>query len=379
VIDFVWNQIERKTRLQRQGLQLRSLIGSAFSSYHRLLWPGAISVLLHLFLLTFLILALNQIHTKGESVVYRITLQTLPPRDVSTFKTTPLPIRANPQIRKEEYTLKESIKQMEVMFEKKDLHSDIQPPTQTIAPKIPSEEQKDPPRPQEKEQAPVPLPLGDASAPIKSLNIKMDDGLPVDFSLPHLGEVSGGTIPGSGSEGQPDQRIGRGGSGDGPALGRGGIGGAGRGPGIIGSGYGPGQGTLGWKVSGTGAGTGQQGSGGLGSEGSGTGSGTGQRDLGRGGFGNYRTRVSYPRHAENPKPVYPLEAREKGYKGEVLLRIEVLSDGRVGQIDIRKSSGYEILDQSALSAVKKWKFIPAQKGGVSIPAWVNLPIKFDLQ
>jgi len=59
--------------------------------------------------------------------------------------------------------------------------------------------------------------------------------------------------------------------------------------------------------------------------------------------------------------------------------VEVLPNGQVGQIEVKKSSGYEILDQSALSTVRKWKFIPAQKGGIAILAWVNIPIKFDLQ
>ena len=91
------------------------------------------------------------------------------------------------------------------------------------------------------------------------------------------------------------------------------------------------------------------------------------------------TDISHPRHAENPKPLYPLKAREKGYKGEVLLKVEVLSNGLVGQIEVKRSSGHEILDQSALLTVRKWKFIPANKGGVAIPAWVNIPVRFELQ
>jgi len=86
-----------------------------------------------------------------------------------------------------------------------------------------------------------------------------------------------------------------------------------------------------------------------------------------------------PRYAENPKPVYPQEARRRGYEGEVLLRVEVLANGRVGRLEVKKSSGYEILDRSALSAVKQWKFIPANEGNGAIPCWVNIPIKFQLQ
>lgn len=86
-----------------------------------------------------------------------------------------------------------------------------------------------------------------------------------------------------------------------------------------------------------------------------------------------------PRYAENPKPPYPQEARKKGYQGEVVLKVEVLSSGQVGKIELKRSSGHEILDRSALAAVKQWRFIPARKGETAIPFWVNIPIKFQLQ
>ena len=138
---------------------------------------------------------------------------------------------------------------------------------------------------------------------------------------------------------------------------------------------GPGGGGSGWKgfEKGTEYGHGGSGLGGFGNR-----SGLGQGGLGWGGPGNGGPGRLHPRYAENPKPVYPLEAREKGYQGEVLLRVEVLPNGRVGQIEIKKSSGYDILDQSALTTVRRWKFIPARKGEVAIPFWVNIPIKFQL-
>jgi protein TonB len=89
--------------------------------------------------------------------------------------------------------------------------------------------------------------------------------------------------------------------------------------------------------------------------------------------------VTQPKYAENPKPLYPQEARKKGYEGEVILRVEVLSNGRVGQVEVRKSSGYELLDRSALTTVKQWRFVPAKKGEVPVPLWVNIPVKFQLQ
>jgi len=90
-------------------------------------------------------------------------------------------------------------------------------------------------------------------------------------------------------------------------------------------------------------------------------------------------RLIYPKYVENPKPIYPREARKKGYEGEVILRVEILPNGRVGQIEVRRSSGYEILDRSAMETIKQWRFIPAQKGEDRVTFWVNIPIKFQLQ
>jgi TonB family protein len=53
------------------------------------------------------------------------------------------------------------------------------------------------------------------------------------------------------------------------------------------------------------------------------------------------------------------------------------TDGPVGQIAVKKSSGYEVVDQSALVAVKQWKFIPARKGEVAIPVWVTSRLNFS--
>jgi protein TonB len=89
--------------------------------------------------------------------------------------------------------------------------------------------------------------------------------------------------------------------------------------------------------------------------------------------------LMHPKYAENPKPLYPREAQKKGFQGEVVLKVEVLSNGLVGQVEVKRSSGHEILDHSALSAVKQWKFFPAKRGESTISSWVNIPIKFQLQ
>ncbi|MGP8154479.1 MAG: TonB family protein [Smithella sp.] len=93
---------------------------------------------------------------------------------------------------------------------------------------------------------------------------------------------------------------------------------------------------------------------------------------------NSNTAIAYPLYKENAPPVYPEIARVRGYEGIVLVFAEILPNGRVGEIKIRKSSGYAILDQSAIQAVKPWRFEPAKKSGNPFTAWVELPIRFIL-
>lgn len=90
------------------------------------------------------------------------------------------------------------------------------------------------------------------------------------------------------------------------------------------------------------------------------------------------TTIAYPLYKKNVPPAYPAIARIRGYEGVVLLSAEVLPDGRIGNMKIRKSSGYAILDKSAMEAVRPWKFEPAKKSGSPFTVWVDLPIKFIL-
>lgn len=87
---------------------------------------------------------------------------------------------------------------------------------------------------------------------------------------------------------------------------------------------------------------------------------------------------SNPRYKYNPAPVYPLLARRKGYEGIVILKVEVLANGKCGRLEVINSSGYVLLDKAAIQAVKKWEFIPAQFGGITKTSLVHVPIQFRL-
>ena len=109
---------------------------------------------------------------------------------------------------------------------------------------------------------------------------------------------------------------------------------------------------------------------------------SGKPDLGKDQattIAGYNAELAYPDYSINPKPKYPRTARKRGYEGEVKLKVFVLENGKVGKIEITSPSGYEILDQSALEAVKNWVFVPGKENGREISSWVTVPITFQLK
>lgn len=82
--------------------------------------------------------------------------------------------------------------------------------------------------------------------------------------------------------------------------------------------------------------------------------------------------------AGNPAPEYPPQARRRGIEGRVVVRVQVEADGSVSNANVIASSGSTLLDQSALDAVKRWRFSPAQVNGEPHGANLDLPIAFRL-
>ena len=84
-----------------------------------------------------------------------------------------------------------------------------------------------------------------------------------------------------------------------------------------------------------------------------------------------------PRHLPgNQMPVYPLGALGGNLYGIVTLRAEVLTNGRVGRVLLKQSSGARILDAAAQETVRQWRFQPAQRNGQPVVAWMTVPIEY---
>lgn len=80
----------------------------------------------------------------------------------------------------------------------------------------------------------------------------------------------------------------------------------------------------------------------------------------------------------NPLPKYPQYARRRGAKGRVVLAVQVGADGRAKSVLLRLSSGHADLDAAAIAAVRRWRFAPASRGGVSVEGLAIVPIRFRL-
>lgn len=77
--------------------------------------------------------------------------------------------------------------------------------------------------------------------------------------------------------------------------------------------------------------------------------------------------------------IYPIEARNAGLQGTVVLRFIIEKDGSIGQIVVRKSLSKEC-DQAAAQVVSKLKrFTPAEQQGHKVKVWYTLPIRFSIQ
>ena len=77
---------------------------------------------------------------------------------------------------------------------------------------------------------------------------------------------------------------------------------------------------------------------------------------------------------ENTK--YPAIALEQDVQGMVILRFVVERDGRVGDIEVKKSLSVEC-DREAVRVIKSLpRFVPARKEGRPVRKWFTVPVRF---
>ena len=77
---------------------------------------------------------------------------------------------------------------------------------------------------------------------------------------------------------------------------------------------------------------------------------------------------------------YPYIARQRGWSGKVMLGFQIDTDGKLLNIHLRKSSGYAVLDHSAISAINQVKQVSGINFGLDeITPLITIPVIFALQ
>lgn len=84
-------------------------------------------------------------------------------------------------------------------------------------------------------------------------------------------------------------------------------------------------------------------------------------------------------YLNNPKPPYPQASRRMMEEGTVILRVLVSAQGKANRVEIKVSSGFARLDQSARQTVQNWRFVPAKRGNTPIDMWYDVPVNFSLR
>jgi TonB family protein len=87
---------------------------------------------------------------------------------------------------------------------------------------------------------------------------------------------------------------------------------------------------------------------------------------------------------ERPIPIettpvdYPLEAREKGIEGTLVVYFVIGHDGRVKSIDVQKSPS-PLITREAKRTISTWRFKPGKKKGIPVNVRAKKEIAFELQ
>ena len=76
-----------------------------------------------------------------------------------------------------------------------------------------------------------------------------------------------------------------------------------------------------------------------------------------------------------PQPRYPAAASQHGLRGSGIFECNLRPDGTVISVTVVKTTGYDILDQAAISAFQQWRFKPGASKTVRIPVNFKMGVR----
>lgn len=92
-----------------------------------------------------------------------------------------------------------------------------------------------------------------------------------------------------------------------------------------------------------------------------------------------RSSLAVPTYRRSQPPLYPPAAIKKHEQGTVILNVLVDTNGQPLKVQVLPDTDApKNLIAAAKTAIRKWRFTPAQKNGKSVKAWVRVPVQFVL-
>lgn len=89
--------------------------------------------------------------------------------------------------------------------------------------------------------------------------------------------------------------------------------------------------------------------------------------------------ITPPQLLDRVLPVYPERARQARRSGRVLVEAVIDRDGRVLDAQVASPRLGFGLEESALAAVRRWRFSPALRGSQPVAVYFRLTVDFDLR
>lgn len=84
-----------------------------------------------------------------------------------------------------------------------------------------------------------------------------------------------------------------------------------------------------------------------------------------------------PMAQDTPPPYYPPELACRQIGGQTLLDVSLAANGLPVRVSVARSSGVKALDDSALAAVREWKFRAATVRGRPASSKLQVPVTFN--
>lgn len=91
-----------------------------------------------------------------------------------------------------------------------------------------------------------------------------------------------------------------------------------------------------------------------------------------------KTITSGIEYLRQQQPQYPSASRRMGEEGKVVFRVLVNEKGLPERVEVQTTSGFERLDQAGRQSVLQSQFKPYIENGRAMPAYVIVPINFQL-